>query len=84
LSFVEIENKIEDARRSLISINYFVKTISTQEFYDFMTDEKEKREYALHEGGNVRVGIRFRQHKESILDDDPNLPEKLGLELKYL
>jgi hypothetical protein len=34
-------------------------------------------EYALHKGDTYWAKIRLRQHKESVLDDDPNLPEAL-------
>jgi len=33
--------------------------------------------YALHKGDTYWAKIRLRQHKESVLDDDPNLPEVL-------
>ena len=38
--FLGIGSKIEDARRGLLSINYLVKDVSAQEFYDFMAGEK--------------------------------------------
>jgi hypothetical protein len=34
-------------------------------------------QYALHKRDTYWAKIRLRQHKESILDDDPNLPEEL-------
>jgi hypothetical protein len=33
--------------------------------------------YALYKGDTYWAKIRLRQHKESVLDDDPNLPEEL-------
>jgi len=33
--------------------------------------------YALHKRDTYWMKIRLRQHKESVLDDDPNLPEEL-------
>jgi hypothetical protein len=33
--------------------------------------------YALHKRDTYWAKIRLRQHKESVLDDDPNLPEEL-------
>lgn len=33
--------------------------------------------YALHKRDTYWAKIRLRQHKESVLDDDPNLPEDL-------
>lgn len=33
--------------------------------------------YALYKGDTYWAKIRLKQHKESILDDDPNLPEEL-------
>jgi hypothetical protein len=33
--------------------------------------------YALYKGDTYWTKIRLRQHKESVLDDDPNLPEEL-------
>jgi hypothetical protein len=33
--------------------------------------------YALHRGDTFWAKIRLRQHKESVLKDDPNLPEEL-------
>ncbi len=33
--------------------------------------------YALHKRDTCWAKIRLRQHKESVLDDDPNLPEDL-------
>jgi len=33
--------------------------------------------YALYKGDTLWAKIRLRQHKESVLDDDPNLPEEL-------
>jgi hypothetical protein len=35
--------------------------------------------YALHKRDTYWAKIRLRQHKESVLDDDPNLPEELRL-----
>jgi len=34
-------------------------------------------EYALYKRDTYWAKIRLRQHKESVLDDDPNLPEQL-------
>jgi hypothetical protein len=34
-------------------------------------------QYALHKRDTYWAKIRLRQHKESVLDDDPNLPEDL-------
>jgi hypothetical protein len=33
--------------------------------------------YALYRGDTYWAKIRLRQHKESVLDDDPNLPVEL-------
>jgi hypothetical protein len=33
--------------------------------------------YALHKHDTYWTKIRLRQHKESVIDDDPNLPEEL-------
>jgi hypothetical protein len=33
--------------------------------------------YALHRRDTYWTKIRLRQHKESVVDDDPNLPEEL-------
>jgi hypothetical protein len=33
--------------------------------------------YALYKGDTYWAKIRLKQHKESVLDDDPNLPEEL-------
>jgi hypothetical protein len=34
-------------------------------------------EYALHKKDYFWIKIRLRQHKESVLNDDPNLPEQM-------
>lgn len=34
-------------------------------------------EYALHKRDTFWAKVRLRQHKESVVDDDPNLPEEL-------
>ena len=36
-------------------------------------------DYALHKKDYFWVKIRLRHHKESVLDDDPNLPEATGM-----
>jgi hypothetical protein len=33
--------------------------------------------YALYKGDTYWAKIRLKQHRESVLDDDPNLPEEL-------
>jgi len=33
--------------------------------------------YALYQGDTFWAKVRLRQHKESVIDDDPNLPEEL-------
>jgi hypothetical protein len=33
--------------------------------------------YALHKHDTYWAKIRLRQHKESVVDDDPNLPKEL-------
>ena len=42
----------------------------------FMAIEKEL-EYALHKRDYAWVKNRLRQHKESVLEDDPNLPQEM-------
>ncbi len=38
---------------------------------------EQELNYALVKRDTFYVKIRLKQHKESVLDDDPNLPEKL-------
>jgi hypothetical protein len=42
-----------------------------------LTAMETELKYALYKGDTYWAKIRLRQHKESVLDDDPNLPEKL-------
>jgi len=42
-----------------------------------LTAMETELKYALHRGDTYWAKIRLRQHKESVLDDDPNLPEEL-------
>ena len=42
----------------------------------FTAIEKEL-EYALHKRDYAWVKNRLRQHKESVLEDDPNLPQEM-------
>jgi hypothetical protein len=130
----EIEDKIKTTAEALKSIDFTVKRVSTQEFYDYMTGEIfsddpttlddvlgneylmvhelvemselkrmgrtiDKRvivdspknviyeahfnamecelNYALHKRDYYWVKFRLRQHKESVLDNDPNLPKEM-------
>lgn len=41
-------------------------------------------EYALYKGDTYWIKTRLRQHKESILEDDPNLPEELRPRAKQI
>jgi hypothetical protein len=48
------------------------------EVYDaHLTAIETELKYALHKHDTYWAKIRLRQHKESVLDDDPNLPEEL-------
>jgi len=137
----EIENKIEATKKALRSINYVVREVSAQEFYDYMTGEifsedtttlddvlgneylmvhelveinelkkmgrtidkrvivdspktviyvahlaamETELNYALYKRDHFWVKIRLRQHKESVSDDDPNLPEEMRPRAKKL
>jgi len=42
-----------------------------------LTAMETELKYALYKGDTYWAKIRLRQHKESVLDDDPNLPEEL-------
>jgi hypothetical protein len=42
-----------------------------------LTAMETELKYALHKCDTYWAKIRLRQHKESVLDDDPNLPEEL-------
>lgn len=42
-----------------------------------LTAMETELKYALHKWDTYWAKIRLRQHKESVLDDDPNLPEEL-------
>ena len=42
-----------------------------------LTALEKELEYALHKKDYAWVKIRLRQHKESVLEDDPNLPEEM-------
>ena len=42
-----------------------------------LTAIETELEYALRKGDTYWMKIRLRQHKENVLDDDPNLPEEL-------
>ena len=42
-----------------------------------LTAMETELKYALYKGDTYWAKIRLRQHKESVLNDDPNLPEKL-------
>jgi hypothetical protein len=42
-----------------------------------LTAMETELEYAIHKGDTYWAKIRLGQHKESVLDDDPNLPEEL-------
>jgi hypothetical protein len=42
-----------------------------------LTAMETELKYALHMGDTYWAKIRLRQHKESVLDDDSNLPEEL-------
>jgi hypothetical protein len=42
-----------------------------------LTAMETELNYALNKKDYVWVKIRLRQHKESVLDDDPNLPEEM-------
>jgi len=42
-----------------------------------LTAMETELKYALSQGDTYWAKIRLRQHKESVLNDDPNLPEKL-------
>ncbi len=42
-----------------------------------LTAMETELEYALHKKDYFWVKIRLRHHKESVLDDDPNLPEEM-------
>jgi hypothetical protein len=42
-----------------------------------LTAMETELKYALYKGDTLWAKIRLRQHKESVLDDDPNLPEEL-------
>ena len=47
-------------------------------FYTTHFDAMETElKYALYKSDTYWARIRLRQHKESVLDDDPNLPEEL-------
>lgn len=47
-------------------------------FYTAHFDAMETElKYALYKNDTYWAKIRLRQHKESVLDDDPNLPEEL-------
>ena len=42
-----------------------------------LTAMETELDYALHKKDFFWVKIRLRHHKESVLDDDPNLPEEM-------
>ncbi|MEM3698213.1 MAG: hypothetical protein QXQ94_12110 [Candidatus Bathyarchaeia archaeon] len=42
-----------------------------------LTAMETELKYALHKKDYFWVKIRLRQHKESVLEDDPNLPEEM-------
>jgi len=42
-----------------------------------LTAMETELNYALHKKDYFWVKIRLRQHKESVLEDDPNLPEEM-------
>jgi len=42
-----------------------------------LTAMETELDYALHRKDSFWVKIRLRHHKESVLEDDPNLPERL-------
>jgi hypothetical protein len=42
-----------------------------------LTAMETELEYALHKDDTFWAKIRLRQHKEGVLDDDPNLPKEL-------
>jgi hypothetical protein len=42
-----------------------------------LTAIETELKYALYKGDTYWAKIRLKQHKESVLDDDPNLPDEL-------
>jgi hypothetical protein len=49
----------------------------TEVYAAHLTAMETELKYALHKCDTYWAKIRLRQHKEGVLDDDPNLPEEL-------
>jgi hypothetical protein len=72
---VEISELKKTGRR--IDTRVIMETPKTLVYTAHFDAIEAELKYALHKRDTYWAKIRLRQHKESVLDDDPNLPEEL-------
>lgn len=72
---VEISELKKIGRR--IDKNVIMKTSKIPFYTAHFNAMETELKYALYKGDTYWAKIRLRQHKESVLDDDPNLYEEL-------
>ena len=73
--FVEISELKKMGRK--IDKHVIVDTPKIPFYAAHFTAMETELKYALYKGATFWAKIRLKQHKESVLDDDPNLPEEL-------
>jgi len=61
----------------IINKRVIVNSPKTVIYSAHLTAFEKELEYALHKKDYAWIKIRLRQHKESVLEDDPNLPEEM-------
>jgi hypothetical protein len=62
---------------SRIDKNVIMETPKVPYYTAHFNAMETELKYALHKRDTLWAKIRLRQHKESVLEDDPNLPEEL-------
>ena len=72
---VEISELKKQGRR--IDTRVIMETPKIPFYTAHLNAMETELQYALHKRDTYWAKIRLRQHKESVLDDDPNLPEDL-------
>lgn len=69
-------NELKNMGRT-IDRRVIVDSPKTMIYDAHLTALEKELEYALHGKDYAWVKIRLRQHKESLLEDDPNLPKQM-------
>jgi hypothetical protein len=73
--FVEISELKKMGRK--IDEHVIIDSPKTTIYTAHFTAMETELKYALYKGDTFWAKVRLKQHKESVLDDDPNLPEEL-------